>query len=256
MDKYVSDQHIHDGHRERMRSKLISHGQKIFDTYELLEMLLYYVIPYKDTNPIAKRLLMKFGSLDGVLSASKEELSAVPGIGDKAAELIRNVNYLKSVLGAEFCSTDDINYKDYDKAADCFINHFKGSKEYSVAAMVLDNNMNLIKFDTLYHTPFSSGAVQPKPFVDMVLDNKAAVLITAHNNPFGSTFPTPSDRETIDMLAGILKPMNVFYVEHYIVSGTSYSGIMRRFAPRVTQSPELESFLAGKRLHEILEGTI
>ena len=67
MNKVLDDNHIHDGHRERMRSKLIIHGQKVFDTYELLEMLLYYTIPYKDTNPISKRLLFTFGGLDGVL---------------------------------------------------------------------------------------------------------------------------------------------------------------------------------------------
>ena len=60
---YIEDKDIHKGHRARMRSKLESYGPRIFDTYELLEMLLYYVIPYRDTNPIAKRLLAAFGSL-------------------------------------------------------------------------------------------------------------------------------------------------------------------------------------------------
>ena len=50
---------IHKGHRQRMRAKLKAHGARVFDTYELLEMLLYYVVPYKDTNPIAKRLTDK-----------------------------------------------------------------------------------------------------------------------------------------------------------------------------------------------------
>ena len=49
MEKFISDENIHDGHRCRMKAKLLSHGRSIFDTYELLEMLLYYVIPYKDT---------------------------------------------------------------------------------------------------------------------------------------------------------------------------------------------------------------
>ena len=57
----IPDEKMHVGHRGRMRDKLMTHGARIFDTYELLEMLLYYTIPYKDTNPIAKRLLSEFG---------------------------------------------------------------------------------------------------------------------------------------------------------------------------------------------------
>ena len=110
MNKRLEDKHIHDGHRERMRVKLITHGQKIFDTYELLEMLLYYVIPYKDTNPISKRLLYTFGGLDGVFKASREELLEVSGIGERAADLIESVSRLSLVLGAEIVPESEYNF--------------------------------------------------------------------------------------------------------------------------------------------------
>ena len=55
--KTVEDKQIHLGHRGRMYEKLATFGCEVFNTYELLEMLLYSVVPYKDTNPIAKRLL-------------------------------------------------------------------------------------------------------------------------------------------------------------------------------------------------------
>ena len=65
---------VHSGHRARMRAKLVAHGARIFDTYELLEMLLYNVIPLKDTNPIAKKMLAAAGSLDRLLSLGEDEL--------------------------------------------------------------------------------------------------------------------------------------------------------------------------------------
>ena len=96
----ILDKDIHKGHRARMRSKLASYGPRIFDTYELLEMLLYYVIPVRDTNPVAKRLLAEFGDLDGVLSASMEELMAVDGIGAAAASYLITVGALPAILPA------------------------------------------------------------------------------------------------------------------------------------------------------------
>lgn len=254
MDINISEQHIHDGHRERMRAKLAAHGQKIFDTYELLEMLLYYAIPYKDTNPIAKRLLMRFGSLEGVLSASVEELTTVQGIGQKVAELIKRVDYLESILGAEFVEASDVNFSSYEKTAEYFVDMFQGSKENLVAAMVLDSDMNFIKSDILYRTPFSSGAVQPRPFINMVIENNASVIVTAYNNPYGATFATPSDKETIFMLDNALDSLHVLHLEHLVVSGMNYAGTLKPRAFGVRQKPAIMKFIEEKRLHDDING--
>ena len=82
------EENIHKGHRQRMRAKLSAHGPRVFDSYELLEMLLYRTNPRSDTNPIAKQLLRRFGSIDGVLSTSCEELASENGVGTKTASLI------------------------------------------------------------------------------------------------------------------------------------------------------------------------
>ena len=80
---------LHKGHRQRMREKLARAGEVAFNTYELLEMLLYSVIPYKDTNPVSQRLFMRFGSLHGIFSASIEELTSVEGVGEATARYIK-----------------------------------------------------------------------------------------------------------------------------------------------------------------------
>ena len=72
---------IHEGHRARMRTKLMESGERVFADHELLEVLLYYAIPRRDTNELAHRLLEQFGSLQGVLSASAQELACVKGVG-------------------------------------------------------------------------------------------------------------------------------------------------------------------------------
>ena len=75
----------HKGHRERLKTRFLNSGLDSFTDVQALELLLFYAIPMKDTNPIAHALLNRFGSLSQVLEASPEELMKVPGIGENAA---------------------------------------------------------------------------------------------------------------------------------------------------------------------------
>ena len=82
---------IHDGHREKMRRRFLQGGLEAFADHEALELLLYYAIPRRDTNPIAHALMDRYGSLSAVLSAPVEDLQKVNGIGESAAVLLRLV---------------------------------------------------------------------------------------------------------------------------------------------------------------------
>ena len=95
---------IHDGHRDRMREKLLKNGEESLCDHELIEMLLYHSVPRKDTNPIAHELIEKFGSVSGILNADAEELQA------KAVELENAVNQAKADFFADFeaAHKDDI----------------------------------------------------------------------------------------------------------------------------------------------------
>ena len=80
---------VHEGHRQRKKEQFREHGLDAFADHEALELLLYYAIPRQDTNPIAHRLLERFGSLAGVFSAPAYERQKVEGVGESAATLIR-----------------------------------------------------------------------------------------------------------------------------------------------------------------------
>lgn len=248
MEKLIDDSRIHEGHRARMRHKLISYGQRIFDTYELLEMLLYQVIPYKDTNPIAKRLLYGFGSLDGVLSASADRLKEHNGIGERASQFLVDVGRLSDILGAEILTDQGPDLSNYDAVGEYLAAYFSGMQEKQVVALYLDSSMRLLSFKKLYDLEYESGGVKPKAFIDGAIESSAAVMITAHNHPFGPFYPTQGDRATHMAINDALQMIGIVHAEHYIICGEYYAGIgsLNNFNVKISQMPAVGRFIESR----------
>ncbi|MBQ7387471.1 MAG: hypothetical protein IJW03_04830 [Clostridia bacterium] len=226
--KVLDEKNVHSGHRQRMRAKLVEHGQRIFDTYELLEMLLYYVIPYKDTNPISKRLLETFGSLDGVLLASAEELATVSGIGERAARFLSLVGALSDIIGGEMLPEEYKAFDSYSRIGEYLTELFENESESCVYVMLLDNGLNLIATEKLYSGyDYESSAVKSDAFVTAASKYKAAFAVTAHNHIHGPCYPTQGDRATDMLVSQALQLAGVRHLEHFIVTGERYIGISR-----------------------------
>lgn len=252
MENYIDDSHIHDGHRGRMRSKLLSHGGRIFDTYELLEMLLYHSVPYKDTNPISKRLLSAFGGLDGVLRARKEELTQVSGVGERTAELIMLAGQLGEIIGAEVLPDEEIKLSSYEAVGNYLVSYFSGMEEKCVVSLFLDSSMRLIRLKKLYDLEYDSGGVKARAFIDEAVASRAAVVISAHNHPFGPFYPTPGDRATNAAVSDALNKAGFVHAEHYLVCGSNYAGIgsINNFTDKIKKMPAVGQFLESRDLAE------
>lgn len=252
MEKYIDDSKIHEGHRSRMRSKLSSHGQFIFDTYELLEMLLYQTIPYRDTNPIAKNLLYAFGSLDGVLNAPKDRLTQVIGIGEKTAEYLRLVARLSDVIGAEIIEDCGVDFSDYETVGRYLASYFVGVNDKQVVGLFLDSSMRLISMKKMYDLEYESGGVKAKPFIDEALGVHAAVVISAHNHPYGPFYPTQGDRATNTMLTDAMNMAGIVHAEHYIISGDHFAGMgsLKSFSIKLSQMPAVSDFIDTRTRYE------
>lgn len=248
MENLIPDDRIHEGHRSRMRAKLLAHGQRIFDTYELLEMLLYAVVPYKDTNPIAKRLLAHCGGLDGVFRASADKLAQVNGIGERAAAFIGTIGRLSEIIGAELLPEGSLGFESYQGVGEHLVRYFSQSEQKRVVAIFLDSSMRPIGVKKLYDLDFESGGVKARPFVDEAIRRRAAVVITAHNHPYGPFYPTPGDRESNTMVTDALTMAGIVHAEHYIVSGDSYAGIgsLNNFSSRLSQAPAICEFIESR----------
>lgn len=234
---------IHKGHRQRMRDKLLAYGSKVMQSYELLEMLLFYVIPYKNTNPTAKRLMLRFETLDNIFSASVEELCEVEGVGVAVAEFLKKTGNLITAKPFEHLER---SFDDYGSVGSFLVEKLSEEKEARTVMLVFDNRMSLLGYSEMYELDYSSGAVKPEAFIDFAIRNRASVAITAHNHPYGPLFPTVGDMATNRAVGAALTAAGITHVEHYIVSGNKYMGIERQFALSLVQSPELDRFYKSR----------
>lgn len=236
---------VHDGHRGRMRAKFAEHGAKIFDTYELVEMLLYHAVPMRDTNPIAKRLLATFGGLAGVLRAEREALLAVPGIGEKAADLIRLVGRADSVGRLSADMKPRIIFDNYHTTGK-FIEKYISESGAGTAIFLLDDSMHLLGAVNIDTPRFGSGATRPKPFVDAVVRYGATYAVIGFTNGKGLPHPFSSDIVTCDMLSREIATVGATLAESYIVGGGSYAFVGPRRTLRNAATPEAQRFESSR----------
>ncbi len=240
---------LHAGHRERMREKFVQYGRDVFHTHELLEMLLFHIIPYKNTNEIAKNLILRFSTVDGVLSASREELMSVTGVGPRVADMLVDIGKISMKRGAADEEKRTLrSFGDYTEAGEFFVEYFDGSNTASVVMMLLNSKMELLDYCRLYDVDYESAGIKAKPFVDAAIAANASVAIIAHNHPYGPLFPTRGDFATNTMISEALSSVGIPLLEHYIVSGKSYVGFMTNLSTAFSQHRELEKFLNSKAL--------
>lgn len=241
-------ENIHAGHRARMKNKLFLHSARVFDTYEILEMLLYNVIPVRDTNPIAKALLSRFGTIDGVLSAKREELLSVSGVGERTADFLIDIGKFGELL---LCGEDEeqTSLCDYREAGKFLVEYFAGLEGQDIPRTVmvsLDNRMRVISVDVMYELDFSSAGVQDKKFVELAMRKRAAAVILAHSHPFGAPIPHEGDRATNLYIASSLASCGIILAEHFIISGKRFVGFMTHLPTAFAQIPEVNSFIRSK----------
>ena len=189
----------HTGHRDRLRARFMDAGPEALADYELLELLLFRSIPRRDTKPLAKALIARFGSFGAVLGADPKRLMEVPGVKEAVASDLKTVAAAaQRMLKGEIASREVLSswnaVLDYCKAAMAY----ETREQFRI--LFLDKKNTLIADEvqqtgTVDHTP-----VYPREVVKRALELNASALILVHNHPSGD--PTPSAAD-IDMTAQI-----------------------------------------------------
>lgn len=208
---------IHDGHRERMRQRFLRYGLDSFEDHNVLELLLFYAVPRKDTNELAHRLLETFGSLDKVMEASQEALMAVPGMGESAAALLRLIPAAgQRYLMAKQETGSVLNNS--TKTGNYLLPRFLSATEEMAYILCLDGKMAVLDCVRLGEGSISSVCLNVRTVVQVALDKRAACVILAHNHVSGVALPSAEDREATRRIQRALETVGICLLDHIIVA--------------------------------------
>ena len=212
---------VHDGHRQRKRSQFLENGLDAFQEHEVLELLLYYAIPRKDTNPIAHALLKKFGSLDAVFAAPVEELMRVEGVGENAAALIRLIQPLYRRIRISATEEETI-LNSVEKAGEFFVGRFAGERTESMYQACLDAKGKLLNVQRLSAGDVNFVHADIRSIVQNALLCRASAVILAHNHPSGVALPSDADNAVTLQVHRVLQSVGVTLFDHIIVADDDF----------------------------------
>ncbi|MBO6011622.1 MAG: RadC family protein [Oscillospiraceae bacterium] len=218
----------HEGHRERLRAQFRESGLDSFNDHTALELLLCFAIPRADVNVLAHRLINTFGSLDGVLSASQEELCKVKGVGERTAALIALAPAIvrKGAISRGLDEGDRI-LNSSEKAGEFVKPYFMGARDEVVYELTLDNKCKLINVRKLAEGEPSAADLSTRRLLENALRDNATAVILAHNHPSGVALPSHSDLRSTGQAAAALKSVGMRLPDHIITAGDDYVSLAR-----------------------------
>lgn len=208
----------HDGHRQRMKERFLINGLDGFSDHEVLELLLFYAIPYRDTNPLAHELTKRFGTWTQVVNADYQDLLTVPGVTPHVASLITLVGQSAARYYRDITMGDVVQLYDTNQMAEYLIPWFLGEKNESVVMVSLDNKRKVLNTTRIFRGSVNSAQFNIRIAVQQALRDNATQVILAHNHPNGFCFPSNADVSTTERVVEVLKPLDVRVVDHLIIS--------------------------------------
>lgn len=217
---------IHQGHRQRMKDRFRAEGLDNFSDVQVLELLLFYAIPQRDTNPLAHALIDHFGSLSQVMHASAEELEKVSGIKSNAATLIKLVTETVRYTGVDEMMHMKI-LSTIDECGEYLKSFLFHRRNETVFLLCLDAKCKVLCCKEIGEGSINSANVPIRRIVETALGANASSVVLAHNHPSGIAVPSAEDIQTTMRLARALSTVDIALVDHIIVADDDYVSLVQ-----------------------------
>ena len=241
-DKKKSSDNPNKGHRERMRARFKKGGMEAMADHEVIELLLYYAIPRRDTNKLAHRIMREFGSLHNLFEADAAEIQKRCGLSENTATLLSMViplarRYDISKWGRR------INFVSTKSLADYIKTLFIGQTAECFYLLCLDNRVSLISATLLQRGTLDRAELYPREIMKCVMNSDAAFVIMAHNHPSGNLDISNADVLTTKRLISMLSEVEVVVLDHIICGGMNYISFADK---RILGLKGIESIIKNK----------
>lgn len=216
-DKKIKNENPHKNHRARLRETFRNAGIDGMPDHNILELILFYSIPRKDTNELAHKLISEFGSFSRVFDATYEQLLEVEGMGESSALLISMFPGIcrRYIEGK---SKGKINLSDPEDAKNYLKDKFCGCKTEVFYMLCLDSSGNLINCCKLGEGTSDTVLIDKRIVMQTAFRNDAEKIILAHNHPNGMTAPSRKDLELTNDISIMLSSVGIRVVDHIIVA--------------------------------------
>ena len=212
---------IHAGHRQRLKERFLREGLDNFEEHQVLELLLFYGIPQRDTNEIAHELIRKFGSLSKVLEATPEELAEVKYVGDNVTTLFRLITEVARYYQVN-CAIREMILPTIDACGRYLVPFFHGRQNETVFLLCLDAKCKVLSCEKVGEGSVNSAGIPVRKIVEMALKANATSVILAHNHPSGLAIPSGEDIQTTRRVALALDAVEIGLVDHIIVADSDW----------------------------------
>ena len=215
-----------DGHRSRMRDRLLRAGPDALADYELLEMVLFLALPRRDTKPIARDLLARFRSFAGCIAATPQELREIEGLGDAGIAALKTVQAAAlrlmraEIIGQPILATWQ-RLMEYLTAvlARERVEHFR--------VLFLDTRNRLIADEAQGRGTVNATPVYPRELVRRALELHATAIIMVHNHPSGDPTPSQQDIQMTRAIREAAEPLSVLLHDHVIIGNARWVSLRK-----------------------------
>lgn len=224
----------HEGHRQRVKNRFLKYGLESFEDHQVLEALLFYAVPKKDTNELAHLLLNTFGSFDKVFEADYDDLIKVKGIGENAASLIKFFQMLsKRYIHSTFVQDGEIRLNESKILKSYCKNLFKGEKKEIVYAIALDCDLYLMDQMMINTGEPNKVDIPFRKLTEFAIKCNCTRMVLTHNHPNGSMIASRTDLDATDEVAEQLGSVDVELVDHIVVGKDGVTSI-RECSPNIS----------------------
>jgi DNA repair protein RadC len=198
-----------------------------FQKYEIIELLLMFIIPQKDVKPMAKELLNKLGSINGIFHSNMDVLLNIKGLGHRSVVFFHCIKKITQLLLVEKVDENHSLSMSLEKIATYTIFTLNHLNHEQVMVFIFDGRKRLIKDYIHSKGSLSQSPLYLRELVGEVLNTKGVFVVIAHNHPSGNPYPSSGDIEITKKIHQIFLALEICLYDHIIVGGSNYVSLKK-----------------------------